>query len=58
MNVPLNLLANNQLKSADRADPTWRYPDGAGAKRTRGDSKAKGPLTFLEASWVNKDSPI
>ena len=27
--------ANSQLNRADRAPPTWRYPVGAGAKRTR-----------------------
>jgi len=34
--VPPVCRAKSQLKSAVRAPPTWRYPVGDGAKRTRG----------------------
>src|SRR6187431_2412840 len=36
INVPPYRRANNQLNNAVRAPPTWRYPVGDGAKRTRG----------------------
>src|SRR4030088_1426296 len=35
MNVPCDPRASSQLNSAVRAFPTWRYPVGLGAKRTR-----------------------
>src|SRR4029450_6067520 len=35
MNVPRWWRARSQLKSAVRAPPTWRWPVGLGAKRTR-----------------------
>src|SRR3954471_2953584 len=34
-NLPPSRRAKSQLKSAVRAPPTWRYPVGDGAKRTR-----------------------
>src|SRR5258706_1506159 len=34
-NVPLWCFAKSQLKIAVRAPPTWRWPVGDGAKRTR-----------------------
>ena len=36
MNVPPCRRAKSQLNSAARALPTWKYPVGEGAKRTRG----------------------
>src|SRR5690349_9738954 len=36
MCCPPVCLANSQLNNAVRAPPTWRYPVGEGAKRTRG----------------------
>jgi ribosomal protein L32E len=33
--TPAFLRAKSQLKRAVRAPPTWRYPVGLGAKRTR-----------------------
>jgi hypothetical protein len=36
--VPPYRRANSQLNSAVRAPPTWRYPVGDGANRTRGPS--------------------
>src|SRR5690348_14044983 len=36
MNVPPWRRANSQLYSAVRAFPTWKYPVGDGAMRTRG----------------------
>src|SRR5579884_2262716 len=35
MNTPWLRRANSQLYSAVRAPPTWKYPVGDGAKRTR-----------------------
>src|SRR5262245_13662462 len=35
MKVPPSFRAKSQLKRAVRAPPTWRYPVGDGAKRTR-----------------------
>src|SRR4051812_12008249 len=37
MKVPPKWRAKSQLNSAVRAPPTWRYPVGEGANRTRGD---------------------
>src|SRR5882762_5843460 len=54
-NFPPSRRAKSQLKSAVRAPPTWRYPVGEGAKRSRGfgllvisDSRMKSGST-LEA---------
>src|SRR5580704_10903260 len=43
-NVPECWRANSQLNSAERALPTWKYPVGEGAKRTRGAAAGVGSV--------------
>src|SRR5664280_3196473 len=57
-NVPPDWRATSQLNSAVRALPTWKYPVGDGAKRTRVASEATPGLLVLDERDGARGAPV